>query len=88
MSISFKAFRSGLKKVMAGARHPLQKEPFRVEFFPFLHRSMDLSTADNRLLFLLVRFFLRAFSRFRDSGVRLSSRSSSYESAIHSSRCH
>ena len=63
MSISFKAFKSGLKRVMTGARHPFQKEPFRVEFFPLLHESMNLSTAGDRLLFLLMLLYFHFFMR-------------------------
>lgn len=66
MSVSFKAFKSGLKRVMTGAKHPFQKEPFRLEFFTLLHASMNLATRDDRLFFLLMLLSFHFFMRISE----------------------
>ena len=61
MSITFKSFKNGLKRVMTGARHPYQKEPFSVEFSPLLHEKMHLATHDVRFIVSVNVTFLALF---------------------------
>ena len=62
LSISFKAFKNGLRQ-MAGGIMPNAKLPFDASFFPRLHDTMNLLVTEDRLLFLLMclafHFFMR-----------------------------
>ena len=66
MSIYFKSFKSGLKLVMTRAKHPFQKEPFRLEFFTLLHQSMNLTTRDDRLFFISMLLSFHFFMRISE----------------------
>ena len=63
LSISFKSFKNGLRRVMLGGQMPNQKLPFPVELFSKLHESMNLAVAEERLFFFLMvlafNFFMR-----------------------------
>ena len=63
LSISFKAFKNGLRRQMAGGSMPNAKLPFDADFFPRLRDTMNLSVYEDRLLFLLMclafHFFMR-----------------------------
>ena len=63
LSIEFKRFKRGLRRMMTGDKHPYQKEPFQFEWFEELARVMDLATFDDRLFFftmtLAFHFFMR-----------------------------
>ena len=63
LSISFKSFKNGLRRVMLGGQIPNQKLPFPVELFSKLHESMNLAVGEERLLFFLMvlafNFFMR-----------------------------
>ena len=63
LSISFKTFKSGLRRLMLGGSTPNQKLPFPVEFFPQLHDKMDLSSREDRTLFFLMTLAFNFFMR-------------------------
>ena len=63
LSIEFKKFKGGLKRLMEGARFPNQKEPFKREWFNLLAERMDLSTFDDRLFFFAITLAYHFFMR-------------------------
>ena len=65
-SVSFKQFKTGLKRTMMGSRYPHQKAPFEFDFFARLHLSMHLQTREDRRLFLLMTLSYHFFMRISE----------------------
>ena len=67
LTILFKTFKNGLRRMMLGGTAPNQKLPFPAEFFPLLHEHMNLQARDDRLLYFLMALafnFLCALVKF------------------------
>ena len=63
LTISFKTFKNGLRRMMLGGTAPNQKLPFPAEFFPLLHEHMNLQARDDRLLYFLMALAFNFFMR-------------------------
>ena len=65
-SVSFKQFKTGLKRTMMGCKYPHQKAPFEFDFFGRLHLSMHLQAREDRRLFLLMTLSYHFFMRISE----------------------
>ena len=63
LTIAFKAFKNGLRRMMLGATAPNQKLPFPAEFVPLLHEHMNLQAREDRLLYFLMALAFNCFMR-------------------------
>lgn len=57
---------SGLKRMMQGARHPYQKEPFNPAWFPTIADAINLQSREDRLFFLLITLAYSFFMRISE----------------------
>ena len=62
-SVSFKQFKSGLKRAMLSAKYPHQKAAFVYDFFPRILQTLDMQSKDDRRMFLLMTLAYHFFMR-------------------------